>query len=124
MEKDIETILLVEDDEQLRKMNKLILSTKKYNVITADNGLSGLKAYKSNKDDIDLVLSDYEMPGINGIQLTEMIKRIKEVGVIIYSGNPDIEQEALDVADAFIAKPYFPFDLFLTISDVLDEYRK
>jgi PAS domain S-box-containing protein len=103
-------ILLVEDSSEVRRMTEKILLSKGYRVITAENGTQGLELYQAGHDNIDLVLTDLVMPLMDGIELYENLKNIKEdVKCIFMSGY------ALDIVDSkgilkekenFISKPY------------------
>ena len=71
-------ILIAEDDEINRIVVKKILENKGVEVICVSDGYFALKAYESN-DDIDLVLMDIQLPGMDGIQTTAKIREIQKV---------------------------------------------
>ena len=70
------SVLYVEDNEEVRASTSLMLQRTFGNVIEASDGLEGLQRYKCNSYIIDLVVTDINMPNMNGI---EMIKEIKEI---------------------------------------------
>jgi diguanylate cyclase (GGDEF)-like protein len=70
------SVLYVEDNEEVRASTSLMLQRTFGNVIEATDGLEGLQRYKCNSYIIDLVVTDINMPNMNGI---EMIKEIKEI---------------------------------------------
>ena len=72
-----ETILLAEDEEEVRKLMKLVLEEAGYKVIEAVDGQEALEKFRENKDSIDLLLLDVIMPKINGKGVYEEAKKIK-----------------------------------------------
>ena len=105
-------ILLVEDSNLTRKVTKEILENQKFIVIEATNGSEGLKQLKANPD-IKLVLTDYNMPVMDGFELTAAIRkhfpmdRISIIGMSAH-GNPLLSAQFLKRgANDFINKPYF-----------------
>lgn len=69
-------VLYVEDDENIRRELSTLLSNFFGKVYVADDGLKGLEAFKTYQNDIDIILSDINMPGLTGI---EMMKKIREI---------------------------------------------
>ena len=102
------TILIVED--QKNDLQILLLTLKKYfkNIIVANNGLEALKIYKENKE-IDIIISDIEMPKMNGIELLKSIRYSDlYIPFIIVSGKIDSEvlMEAINQnVSSYILKP-------------------
>ncbi len=84
-------ILLVEDDPFAREMLKMILAGEKFNVITANNGVDALNKFYSTPN-IDLIVSDMNMPEMDGL---ELIQKLREQDVdkpiIILTGNREIK---------------------------------
>lgn len=69
-------VLYVEDEPMISEQIKMILEDEVDEVFVANNGAEGLELFKKHKDDIDLVITDIQMPKLNGI---EMIKEIKKI---------------------------------------------
>jgi signal transduction histidine kinase/ligand-binding sensor domain-containing protein/CheY-like chemotaxis protein/AraC-like DNA-binding protein len=105
------TILFVEDNSELCSVVKKLLSNE-YHVITATNGREALEIIRSDKDHIDMVVSDIMMPEIDGIEMTKIIKNdvnISHIPVLLLTAkNTDEDRtEAYDVgADAYLTKPF------------------
>jgi PAS domain S-box-containing protein len=120
-----ETILLVEDEEMLRSLTKMVLKGKGYNVVTASDGEEAVRMFALRQNDIALVLSDLGLPKLNGYDVLKQVKRIKpSVKFIIASGyiEPAEKSEILESgARDFIQKPYVPNDMLRRIRQVLDE---
>ncbi len=82
-----EVILLVEDDPEVIEVNCQILETLNYQVLKATDGFSAIEVYRENKDKIAVVISDFLMPGMNGVELYKRLKEINpDVKFIILSG--------------------------------------
>lgn len=81
-------ILVVEDEFAMRELMKAYLEVEGFLVITAANGVDGLQTYKENKDRVRIVVTDLDMPAMNG---SDMIRQIFEITpamkVIVASGH-------------------------------------
>ncbi len=75
MSDDRQTLLIVDDESNVLKSLKRLLFETDYRVLTADSGNEGLKTFE-NESSIQLVISDYRMPEMNGV---EFLKRVKEL---------------------------------------------
>ena len=120
-----ETILIGEDETQVRTLLKEILSNAGYNIIEAVDGHDAIQAFHKNKDNIHLLILDVIMPGINGKEVYTEIKKVKsDVKVIFVSGySADFicKKGILEIGLNFIPKPVSPYDLLLKVRDVLDK---
>jgi CheY-like chemotaxis protein len=119
-----ETILLVEDDEQIRAIASLILDSSGYSVLTAANGHEALKLYKTQRDTIALLVTDVIMPGMSGRQLSDRLLSLQpNLKVLFVSGYTDAEigpHGVLEPEIAFLPKPYTLDDLVRKVREVLD----
>jgi len=116
-------LLFVEDNADARESTLLILNDLFDNIIVAVDGADGLEKYKQNQD-IDLVLSDINMPNMNGIEMCKAIKEIKpDQSIIILTALIDIVtiKDAIDIGiDGFINKPLEDIDiLFAKIDQIV-----
>ena len=73
------TILIIEDDEDIRESVKILLENEGFHVIEADNGMDGLHQIS---EDTDLVILDIMMPGISGIKTCEQIRKVSYVPIL------------------------------------------
>lgn len=118
-----ETILLVEDEESLRRIAQRILESAGYRVRCAANGPEALTILKSGEA-VDLLLTDVIMPGMNGHDLAEEVRKTyPDLRVLFASGYlhdvfPD--RATLGPEVAFLAKPYSPASLTSKVRAVLD----
>src|SRR5215472_5787050 len=119
-----ETILLVEDDPQLRQLSTSVLAHCGYNVLTASTPEEGLAICENNHSDIRLLITDVVMPRINGRQLAErVIKMRPQIRVLYISGYTDnaiVHYGVLDPGLWFLPKPFTLSALVGKVREVLD----
>lgn len=118
-------ILIIEDEQSIRNVLKNIISdeNKSYQVDEAANGREGIEMIKSK--DYDLVMTDIKMPGMDGMEVLEMIKMMKpETSVVMISGHGDIQTAVESIkkgAFDFISKPPDLNRLLSTVRNALDK---
>jgi len=119
-----ETILLVEDDPQLRELSSSVLSHCGYRVLTAGTPEEGIRVCESNHRDIRLLVTDVVMPRMNGRQLAERIQKVSpDIRVLYISGYTDnaiVHYGVLDPGLWFLAKPFTLSALVAKVREVLD----
>jgi len=120
-----ETILLVEDDPDLRKMACGILSRRGYRVFEAANAGEAILISEKEELEIDLIISDVYMPHLSGPELIKRLKRERpEMKLLLMSGYPNsIEKDDLfngEISMNFIKKPFTTKDLLEKIRSILD----
>jgi PAS domain S-box-containing protein len=124
VQRGTETILLVEDDPQLRQLSSSVLAHCGYKVLLASTPEEGLAVTKENLRDIKLLVTDVVMPRMNGRQLAEQILRIApDVRVLYISGytnNAIVHYGVLDSGLWFLPKPFTLAALVAKVREVLD----
>jgi len=104
------TILVIEDEEPVRGMLLMRLDNLGYNTIAAADGEEGVSVFSAHSNEIDLVLLDFLMPRMNGVEAFEKLINIKpDVKVILSSGytEDDVWKSFLGKRPAgFLNKPY------------------
>jgi signal transduction histidine kinase/DNA-binding LacI/PurR family transcriptional regulator len=114
-----ETILLVEDDSQVRAVTRRSLERSGYAVVEAHNGLHALKLVDTH-DDIDLIVTDVVMPKMGGPELVATVQRTRpDLPVLYVSG--DTTGRRLDDAAVLLAKPYAETELLDVVRRLLDQ---
>ena len=120
-----ETILVVEDEEPVRRFVSELLHEYGYKVRIASNGVEALKVWKDHRDKIDLLLTDVVMPEeISGVHLADRLKAEKRDLKVIYTSGYSMEllQEGFQSRANvnFLPKPYHPIKLAETVRTCLD----
>ena len=116
-------ILIVEDEENIRRILKKYLSKFNITCIEAKDGKKALDIFKKNKDGIDLILMDVMMPEMDGVEATREIRKISDVPIIMLTAkNQDEDEiEGLEVgANDFITKPFNLDVLLLRIKKLIN----
>jgi len=119
------TILVVDDEEFLRRLLNDLLIELNYEVILASNGIEAVEIFKNKKEKIDLVILDVIMPELNGEETYYELKKIeKNVKVLFSSG---YSGDLIDYRDfqsdpiEFISKPYSLNDISKKIKTILND---
>ncbi len=119
------TILLADDETIVLEVSAEILNVLGYNVLTAENGAVALAMFKSDNDNIDLVILDMIMPGITTSEVVNTMQDIRpDVKILLVSGRK-IDESTKHMMkngyDGFIQKPFSIPMLSSTLRDILNE---
>ena len=118
-------ILVVDDDDRIRSLLKDYLSNNNYIVSTAQNADQAKSKLEILK--FDIIILDVMMPGQNGYDLTEEIKKKIKVPIILLTAKGEVENriKGLEIgADDYIGKPFEPKELLLRIKNIIDKSNK
>lgn len=103
-------LLVVDDEEGVRRSLKKVLQPEGYTIVLAENGTEAIRLVSENGDDIETVISDFRMPGIDGLETLIAIGKLNpEITRILLTGYATLESaiEALNAGiDGFITKPF------------------
>ena len=120
-----ETILLVEDDGDVRELVQSALENYGYNVQTEVDGLKGIEFLKNSDIHIDLLITDIIMPNLNGKELAEQALKLKPDLCVLYtSGYTDnqlVTDGELEKEINFLQKPYSIVILLKKVREILDK---
>lgn len=100
-------ILVVDDERQIIRMLRASLQSSGYEVLTANNGFEGLEKFESGRP--DLIITDLAMPEMNGLELTQAVRRVDRTPIIVLSvrDTDGMKVKALDEgADDYLTKPF------------------
>lgn len=123
LSKGCNKILVVDDQESIRKSLFQLLTNEGYEVDTAESGEKALE--KLEKKEFNLILINIRMPGIDGIELLEKV-RAKHYKAIIITGYATLDQERACLnlgAKGIFRKPYDIHELLASIKRVLEEQK-
>ena len=119
-----ETILVVEDEEEVRKLSARILKKQGYRVLEASHGGDALLICQKHAEAIHLIVTDVVMPQMGGKELANQLKNLQpDIKVLFTSGYTDnaiVHHGVLDAGINFIQKPFFPDALVRKVREVLD----
>jgi len=120
-----ERIMLIDDRIDVTKMAKNMLSDLGYTVFDFNDPKVACEYFAENYDQIDLVLTDFAMPEMSGIQLAEEVRKLKtDIPIIIATGNSSVinkEQVENFKINKVIGKPILLFEISKTIRELLNE---
>ena len=119
-ERDVATILCIDDEMAGLLPRKLLLESAGYRVIEARSGQEGIRLFRDQKADV--VILDYWMSGMKGTDVAFKLKQINPfVPIIVLSGMPDLPGEAVGLVDQWIVKGSTRAETLLdSINDLLD----
>jgi two-component system, cell cycle sensor histidine kinase and response regulator CckA len=120
-----ETILLVEDEDIVRRLTRKILSGYGYNILEASYGEDAIRIINEFLDPVHLILSDVVMPQMSGVKMAEKIKeKLPDVKVLFISGYTEEtigRHGKFDSTISFLQKPYTPIELAKMVRKILDQ---
>jgi FixJ family two-component response regulator len=108
---DLKTIFIVDDDPSVLKVVADLLAGQDYHVLTYGSGAEALQQSKAYKNEISLLLSDFQMPGMSGVELaTAMTEDRPQLKVLLMSAFPE-GMLVLNEGWHFLAKPFIASQL-------------
>ncbi len=116
------TVLIVDDEQRMRKLIKDFLLTKDYNILEAEDGEKAVKVFEENKDKINLILLDVMMPKLDGWSVLRKIRQESNVPVIMLTARGEEQDELFGFelgVDEYISKPFSPKILLARIEAIL-----
>jgi len=121
----VETILIVEDNQQVRMLAQTILEQQGYNILSAENGTDAEEQLKEYNDTVHLLLTDVVLPNMNGKEVYEMAVKIHpDLSVLYMSGYTDnviAHRGVIDEGVNFIQKPFSLHSLGSKVREALDK---
>lgn len=106
---DVPVIMVVEDDPTLRSTLSFNLTRQGFQVLTAEDGLVALEKFAEHGDDLDLIILDVMLPGMNGLQVLRHVRQSHDVPVLMLSARGE-ESDRIDGlelgADDYVVKPF------------------
>jgi DNA-binding NtrC family response regulator len=124
------TVLIVEDEPDVRRFVNTVLSSNGFETIESSNGQEALLLAQRNRPEggVDVLLTDVVMPGIDGVELAERFReRYPDTKVILMSGCPDVQHARLDAIKStwkFVLKPFRADELIDAIRGALKPHHR
>lgn len=122
-----ETILVAEDDDDVRRLDRELLEECGYTVLEAANGSDALAVYLENRERIDLILLDVIMPKMNGREVYDEIRKVNTDARALftsgYTGDILAGAAGIDQNVDFIAKPLTPDEFLGKVRELLDRQK-
>ena len=116
-------MLVVEDQEEVRRLTRTILESYGYHVLEASNGAEAFCFAKAHSGEIHLLLTDVILPGMNGRALSEHLRDLRPMLKVIFtSGYPaDVisRRGVLEQDVAYLPKPFSPESLAVKVQEML-----
>lgn len=118
------TILVLDDEADVRKMVAAMLTSNGYKVLTAENGDNAIKAFKKSKQPIDLLLLDVVSPGMSGPMVADRIAELQPgLRVLFMSGYGStnvVQRYVVEKGYALLTKPFTEPQLAKKVREVLE----
>lgn len=117
------TILLIEDDADIREGIRILLESENYSVLEANNGRAGLELLTNY---VDLIILDIMMPGISGLKTCEEIRKISYVPILFLTAKSSESDKLLGLmagGDDYLAKPFSYAELLGRVKALLRRYQ-
>lgn len=120
-----ETILIVDDEKEIRNLIAIYLKNEGYDVLEASDGEEGLSLLK--KHQVHLIVLDIMMPKVDGIEMCMKVREIAEMPIIMLSAKSQDMDKIVGLtlgADDYVIKPFNPLELIARIKSQLRRYIK
>jgi DNA-binding response OmpR family regulator len=104
-----ETILIIEDEERMRKLLRDYFKDSGFNILECDNGIKALDLFKNNR--VDLVILDIMIPYMDGWTVCNKIREVSDIPIIMLTAKSEEEDKLLGYelgADDYVTKPFSP----------------
>ena len=115
-------ILVVDDEQRMRKLIKDFLVVKGYSILEAEDGEKGLEVFEENKNKISLILLDVMMPKLDGWSVLRQIRQDSKVPIIMLTARGEEQDELFGFelgVDEYISKPFSPKILVARVEAIL-----
>lgn len=120
-----ETVLIVDDEKEIRDLIEIYLKNDGYSVLKASNGLEAIKILEENE--VHLIILDIMMPKMDGIQACMKIREEKNMPIIMLSAKSQDMDKIIGLstgADDYVTKPFNPLELMARVKSQLRRYTR
>ncbi|MBQ9166262.1 MAG: response regulator transcription factor [Oscillospiraceae bacterium] len=119
------TILIVDDQPEIRQLLRILLKNKHYNVLEAINGKEAVEMAKQHSE-LDLILMDIMMPGLSGVDACRQIRESSRAPVLFLTArNTEEDKETAyeNGGDDYLPKPFSQSELMMKVNSLIRRYR-
>src|SRR3954462_14157431 len=117
------TILVVDDEAEIRKLVGAMVAQAGFTILTADSGEHALTLYKNNKGPIDLLITDVIAPGMSGPMLADKLSALQPDLKVLYISGYDnthvVQKYVVERGHALLSKPFSVADLQAKVKEML-----
>lgn len=116
------TVLIVDDEDRMRKLIKDFLTKKEFKILEASDGEEALKIFEENSNKINLILLDVMMPKLDGWSVLRQIRQNSKVPIIMLTARGEEQDELFGFelgVDEYISKPFSPKILVARVEAIL-----
>jgi CheY-like chemotaxis protein len=119
----VKTVLVLEDEPDVRKLVATMLASHGYKVLTAANGESAIKTFQKARQPVDLVLLDVVAPGLSGPMVAERLTELQPGLRVLYMSGYDntnvVQRYVVDKGHALLTKPFTERQLAIKVREML-----
>lgn len=120
-------VLVVDDEQRMRKLIKDFLNAKGYDILEAEDGEKALEVFENNKNKINIILLDVMMPKLDGWSVLRHIRQESKVPIIMLTARGEEQDELFGFelgVDEYISKPFSPKILVARVEAILKRTEK
>lgn len=120
-----ESILIVEDEERMRKLIEAYLKKEGYETLSASDGMEAIKIFNNKNKEITLIILDIMMPFMDGFDVCKYLRKSSNVPIIMLTAKSEEEDKLLGYelgADDYVTKPFSPKVLVAKVKALLKRY--
>ena len=122
---NFETVLVCDDDDEVRELLAGVLGLRAYTILKAKNGHEAIEVARSHPGPIHLLLTDIAMPGLGGVELAARLRerdpKLRVLYISGYAEDADRLSRNLGPGTYFLAKPFLPGDLTRLVFSILEK---
>lgn len=122
---ETQTILIVEDDPDIRDGVRILLVGEGYHILEAENGSQALQIFEKMGDSIDLVILDVMMPGMSGLRVCEELRKTSTVPILFLTAKSQESDKLIGLTaggDDYLAKPFSFAELLARVKALVRRY--
>lgn len=120
---DKESVLIVDDDKDIRDLLEIYMKNEGYNVIQVEDGIKAFQILKQEK--VDLIILDIMLPGLDGIRICSEIRKNSDIPILMLSAKAEPNDKILGImigADDYVSKPFNPLEIVVRVKALLRRY--